>query len=621
MRSRGILGALALASALAAQEVELAGTVHDEAGAPIAGATVAFQALPVTARPTPGTRGRYPLAQAAQRAKSSLPKTRTDRSGNWRILLSPQQAALTDGSGVELALRVTADGCGDWLRGVGTRIAAANGIDAVLPRARPDAPRLRGRVEPAGTRGYALVERVYRARDDASLWLRELVAIDANGAFALDVPARVPGELQATRPSARAEGYRVTIFGAGCEPWQRTLAEGEHAIRLQPSADPPRRVLADRGEPARTPLTVTYQIQGTEVTLELQEARVPLLGGEVPTRVRSASGPVLVDAWDPDAALFVDAALDARAKPAPAAGAATTKPDEPSRTATFTVTDRTDSPLFGAVIWLEDSAARSMSLDPPPFAITDSLGRAQLAGLPAGVFRALVRHATAGEQEVLVDASAAAPIAVTLTPTATPEVVAEPAVSAPASVLFDVGAAAEGERERVEIGVVYSPGRLLVRSFDDHPRLIRVEGLLAGPLPVFARVGAGPLHLLGAVLASDEPRPAVQPMAALEKTFVVEVRTHDDKFEPEVYLSLGEGAPRGRRPYTAAFLPLTYDKEKGEARATLHCAGDVWVRVHGADGRAADLLLPDAPGGPLRVVLPAPAPPPDPKNAEPVKKG
>lgn len=621
MRSRAILGVLALAGALAAQDVELAGTVHDDAGAPIAGATVAFQALPVTARPTPGTRGRYALAQAAQRAKSSLPKTRTDRSGHWRILLSPQQAALTEGSGVELALRITADGCGDWLRAVGTRIAAANGIDAVLPRARPDAPRLRVRVEPAGTRGYALVERVYRARDDASLWLRELVALDAGGGFSLDAPARVPGELQATRPSARAEGYRVTIFGAGCAPWQRTLTEGEHAIRLQPSEDPPRRVLADRGEPARTPLTVTYKIQGTEVTLEFPEAKVPLLGGEVPTRVRSASGPVLVDAWDPDAALFVDRTLDAGTSPTPPTGDAATRLDEGGRGATFTITDRTDSPLFGAVIWLEDSAARSMSLDPPPFAVTDSLGRARLAGLPAGVFRALVRHATAGEQEVLVDASASAPIAVTLTPTPTPETLAEPAVSASASVLFDVGPAAEGEPERVEIGVVYSPGRLLVRGFEDHPRLIRVEGLLAGPLPVFARVGAGPLHLLGAVLASDEPRPAVQPLLAPEKTFVVEVRTHDDKFEPEIYLSLGEGAPRGRKPYTAAFLPLAYDKEKGEARATLHCAGDVWVRVHGADGRATDLLLPDAPSGPLRVVLPAPTPSPDAKIADPVKKG
>ncbi len=597
------LPVLVLTAAVRAQDVQLAGTVHDDAGAPVAGATVAFEALPVLARPTPGARGRYTLAQAAQRTRTSLPKTRTDRSGTWRIVLSPQQAALTDGSGVELALRVTAEGCGTWLRGIGTRIAAANGIDAVLPRARGDGARLRVRIEPA-VQGYALVERVYRARGDASLWLPTIVELGADGAFTFDEPPRVPGETPATLPTARAEGYRVTIFAAGCERWQRTLAEGAHTIPLEVSADPPRRVLAQRGEPAATPITASYRVAGTEVTLSFGDPRVPLLGGELPTRVRSASGPVLVDAWDPDAALFVDAA----AEPAPAPAAGST-PVAAGATATFAVADREGQGLFGAVIWLEDSGARTMSLDPPPFAITDALGRARLTGLPTGVFRALVRHATGGELEVLVDSSSTTPIEVELAPTPAPPEPEAPRATT-ASILLDLDASKAEGSQRVEVGVQYAPGRVLMRSFPDHPGFVRIEGLPPGPMPIFARIADGPVHLLGAVLASADDRPAVRPFAAPAKTFVVKVRAAEGVLEPEVYLSLGDAAPRGRKPYTTALLPVTYDKETGEARLTLHTAGDVWVMVHGADGRGVDLLLPDVPGEPLPVTLPPPPPAP-----------
>ena len=88
------LAMVLLAATVRAQDQEVAGRVIDDRGQAVAGAEVTFLPLPVEARPRVGGKGRYQVAQAAHRASTKLPRTRTDRDGAFRCMLSPQLAAL-----------------------------------------------------------------------------------------------------------------------------------------------------------------------------------------------------------------------------------------------------------------------------------------------------------------------------------------------------------------------------------------------------------------------------------------------------------------------------------------------------------------------------------------------
>lgn len=579
---------------------ELSGTVVDGEGKPVANADVSFVALPVEARPRVGAKGRYQVAQAAHRSQAKPPRTRTDRHGTWRVLLSPQHAALAGGSGVELALKVSAPGHDTWMRAIGDSYAGARDLVATLPKA-PGA-RLKLSVRGAsqgGYRGAVLIERAYRARPDRSVMLRTLLPLPLTGEVEFHEPARVPGEVGALLPTARAEGYRVSVYAAGLRKLQRTLIEGSYTLELEPDPLPARRVLAERGAPARTPIEATWQIGGEDLTLSFAEPTLPLLGGEVPVRARSASGDVTIDAWDPDAALFVEpaeTAVAATATPRPAA--------ELSAQASVAVFDRRKNPLYGAAVWLEDAVAREMWPAHKPFAITGVDGQARLANLPKGTHRALVRHPAAGEREVLIDTSAEAPLEVVLRePPATPS----SDTSGQASLLVDLSrTGAPGER--VEIGVVQTGQRMLRRAFDEHPQRVRLEGLTPGPLTLWAKIDDGPVHVLAGVLATLDEQPPATPLRAIARSFTFDVRSHDGQSVADAWLSLGEASPRGAKPLSASLLPLQPDAD-GKLRLTLHLSGDLWVVVHGKDGQSRDLLLQSEPPSPtLSVSLPAPNP-------------
>ena len=599
LRLRSIAALGALAAAAAAQDVEVAGTVTDASGQPIAGAEVTFLPLPVAARPRTGSKGRYQIAQAAHRAATRLPRTRTARDGTFRCLVSPQVAALAAGSGVELAMQVQAPGYHTWMRAIGDRLEGASGSVVVLTPAR--AGRLRVRVATpveGGCRGFAVIERAFRARHDRTVSLRTVLPLDEHGAVAFDEPARVPGEIEAALPTARAEGYRVTLYVLGLDRWQGMLTEGKHELHVERSAFPPRRVLAERGEPAKTPIDATFELHGEEVTLRLDTPAVPLLGDEPPVRVHSASGPVTVDAWDPDQPLFVEPPPE---EAAPVAGA----PTRVEREVRLVVRDRAGEALLGAAVWVEDSAARTMDAG-RTFAVTGPTGTARLSGLPPGMHWLLVRHPTAGEREVLCDTaresllevelrdSPAAPARANLVPQA-------------GTVLVDLEAARTAET--VEVGIVQAGGRILRRVFSDGTRRVRLEGLPPGPVTVWARVDGGPAHVVAGVLATGEERPAVEPLRAPARTFVLDVRQADGGPARDVALSLGDTAPKGRKPLTAALLPLTPEGDR--LKLALHLSGDAWVVVHGPAGEQRDVLLRDEGGPPVvEVTLPPPPPPP-----------
>src|SRR5690606_2525934 len=233
-------------------------------------------------------------------------------------------------------------------------------------------------------------------------------------------------------------------------------------------------------------------------------------------------------------------------------------------------------------------------------------GTARLSGLPPGMHWLLVRHPTAGEREVLCDTaresllevelrdSPAAPARANLVPQA-------------GTVLVDLEAARTAET--VEVGIVQAGGRILRRVFSDGTRRVRLEGLPPGPVTVWARVDGGPAHVVAGVLATGEERPAVEPLRAPARTFVLDVRQADGGPARDVALSLGDTAPKGRKPLTAALLPLTPEGDR--LKLALHLSGDAWVVVHGPAGEQRDVLLRDEGGPPVvEVTLPPPPPPP-----------
>ncbi|MEZ5964710.1 MAG: carboxypeptidase-like regulatory domain-containing protein [Planctomycetota bacterium] len=615
-RALAAVSASVLSAVASAQDMELQGRVVDDRGAAVANADVTFLPLPARARPRSGHKARYRVAQAAHRAGAKMPRTRTDRDGAFRCLVSPHIAALASGSGVEMAMRVSAPGHVTWMRAIGDDLSGANGVVATLPRAaaRPS-PRLEIRVQTAvdgSYRGVALIERAYRARPDRSVWLRDVVPIDPLGRVTFDEPARMPGEVPALLPTARAEGYRVTLYVAGLDRWQHTLTEGSHEVRPERSDLPPRRVLAERGEPARAPVQATYEIGDEEMTFAFDQPLVPLLGGEVPVRVTSASGPVVVDAWDPDVAMFVESAAIDKEGPAAPAGAAPQTAER--RSATFTILDRRRQPLFGAALWLEDQSARTLLADQRPYAVSDPTGTARLVGLRPGTHWVLVRHPRVGEREVLLDTVHEGPIEVVLreSANATGETDLE---AQPGSLLLDLEQRGASD-EAVDVGIVQGGRRVVRRGFDERPRLVRLEGLVPGPVTVWVKVGEGPAHIISGALATELDEPPMHPLRAPVRSFVLEVRAHDGKPADDVFVSLGEAAPRGRPPLTASLLPLTRDEATGRYTLGVHLTGDLWVVVHGAGDTRRDVLLGEGAAPVVSVQLPEPAPEPETKDGK-----
>jgi hypothetical protein len=181
----------------------------------------------------------------------------------------------------------------------------------------------------------------------------------------------------------------------------------------------------------------------------------------------------------------------------------------------------------------------------------------------------------------------------------------------PATLLLDLAPVDEAPAQ-TDVGVLQVGGRLLHRGFAEPVRCVRLEGLVPGPATVWVRIGDGPTHFLGGALATTTEEPPLHPLRAAAKTFTLEVRRHDGAIAESAFVSLGEPTPKGKKPFTAALLPVQPDQSGQRLTLTVRLLGDIWVVVHGADGQRRDVLL-QSDGGPpvVTVALPPPAPKPD----------
>jgi hypothetical protein len=565
----------------AAQDIDITGRVVDGLGAPVAGARLVVQPLHLTAPPTPGRKGVYLLALQRHQDSARWPSGATDHEGTFRMLLSPSQRALAAAGGREVELVVRANGYATWRRAIGSDPRAA-GAEPIVLKPSATSPGLQIRCDgPRPARGWVTIERPFRVRGQRTIWLRDLLPLQADGSCEFHEPPLVPGEIPAIAPTMREEGYRVTVYAAGCERLQKLLTAGSHALEL-PAGPPARRVVVERAEPARAPLQVTWRIGGDELTLTLDEPAVPLLGGEMPLRIESASGPVAIDSWDPDLPLFV--------QKAPPAGEAPSRPPPPPRASDFAlvVHDFQGQPAAGAGLWLEDAAVKQAGPDCVPFAVCDANGRATLRAVPHGTHWLWIRHPGLGERELPIGSGSQQvplpPVRLRKLPQA------EASESGlPGTLLL----ALDGGDLGLEAGILGHDGRVHQRRFPATPRFLRLEGLVPGPTTFYLARGEQPSIVFGGVLATDLSAPPLRPLA----TPVVHWRLNvlDSEGQPARDVSLwfpetAEGPRPARRPGASAFA-LQKLEEPGTWRCSLALHGSVWLRVHGAQGESRDVLF------------------------------
>ena len=572
-------------AALAQATPEVGGRVLSADGQPVAGARIDFLPLELRALPRRGLKGVYTFAQTRHRAQVKLPRTATDRGGRWRVLLSTQQAALTLAGSVELEMRVRAPGYATWRRAIGPDVIAANAVDVRLEAPGPGLS-LTLSAPKGAARGYVLIERPFRVRGSQSILLRDLLPIADDGRVRFAEPARVPGELAPNRATARAEGYRVSVFAAGMAKLTAVLPEGEHRLVLEPSDYGSRRILAERAEPARPPIELTYTVAGYERTLTSTEATAPVLGDEVPTRIETGSGPVEIDSWDPDLPMFVERPGDRAAAEAqdPADRAVEPRRDGVLR---VDVVDRRKQPLFGAGVWIENQGVAEAATDAPVFGLTNARGRVELRGLPPGSYRVLVRHPLAGERETLATI-AADPPPQQVRLRARPE---QPSMRPPleGTMLLDLSAFAADQP--LEVGMLTADRRVARRRFDDVPRTVRLEGLVPGPSDFYLRLGDAPPMFFGGVLAKTVRDAAVVIKPPGSRRYLLTARDPEGKPEAGVYLSLGEGSLPDKRPFSAALFSVKPLPQPGQHVVEVAVHGSLWLRAHGAAGAAVDLQL------------------------------
>lgn len=627
--------ALVLATApsvLTAQHAELKGRVV-EAGSqsPIAGARISFSTIAIPATPLPGVKSDYRSTQRLLLARSRLPATVTDRDGEWRILLSPKLAALTTSGLSRLMMTVEAPRHTTWQRCFdGDLRAAALGAAAEL-QALPETPplqlklrSLRRAAKPP--RGCVVVERSFRIQRNRTVWIRDVVPIAKDGTCAFDRPVRIPGEPAAVSPVARAEAYRIEVLAAGFEPLITMLPPGEHDLTLEASAWKPRQILAARAQPASGPVRATYAVAGARggaFELEFDTSAVPLLGDIEPDAIRTGSGPVEVDAWDPDVPMFV---ADVASSEGEAAAEDAEEP-ELSGVLAVAVVDARGQPVFGAGVWLERRALRRASTASELFGVSDARGIATLEHLPEGSFSVLVQHPDAGFAESLVDVvpGGAASIEkaklnaakVKLRPHRRRSTTEAATTTPPGSILLDLGRA-PAEPQRVAVGM-FSGDDVVMREFDTHPGDVRLEGLPLAPTGYFVRFGEDPPLFVGDVLPGTAADPAQDPTDIAATTFRIDAQGPDGEAMPIQWLSLGDLPRRDRAPKTSELFTLA--KDGATTLCTVHVRGVLWLRAFAEGMAPADVLLdPRAPRDePISVTFALKPPPPE-KKPDPVEE-
>ncbi len=597
--------ALAGAPAIAQDVVELGGRVVGADGTPLPRARVEIRWLEVPESVGSGRRGRYRLAERAALAASRPPRTITDDDGRWRLMIPPQQAAWLTVGLATLGLSVTADGHEPWLRAVADVRALPDTARLIAtPPGDPLVVRLHGSTPP--WRGFAVVARSFRVSPTRTIWLRERVELDPSGELRFGAPPTVAGEVPPDGPTARVDGYRLTVWALDRDVVQLDLAPGEHTVEVPPAPWRPRPVLGERAAAVPTPIEATWRIEDQSLKLNLDTARVPLLGGEPPVAARCPAGAIEIDAWDPDQPLFLVHAAD-RDEPDDQAAAATVTAEA---SLAIDVVDASGAAVIGAGVLVEDLAAESAT--GAPFASTDARGHAVLRGLPRGDWRVLVHRSGIGEREALLAAHPGGGESVRVQLAALPPVPATP-TGLPGAVRIALPGA-PSEVGFTEVGTLAPDGRLVRRRFPGHPGMVLLEGLVQGPVTVYARRDDRPPVIWASHLAGTRDDPPMAFDAVPARTFVLVVRDSSGAaVAGDLLVSLPEKPGRFRQSAetTDLFHATPVPGEAGRYTLEARLDGAAWLRIVGPGGGAADIALPGEGSGLVEVALAAPPPPPD----------
>lgn len=595
--------ALALAATAAvAQHAELKGRVADaRSNTPVAGAKVTFSAVSVPASPLPGVRSDYRSTQRLLLARSRLPSTVTDRDGEWRILLSPRLAALTTSGLSRLMMTIESPKHTTWQRCFDGDLRDAAAASPALLEAKPETPPLIVELLGPGRdarppRGCVAIERSFRIQRNRTVWVRDVLPIESDGRCRFDRPVRIPGEPAATSPTARAEAYRVHVLAIGCEPVIRMLPPGQHRIRLDASPWRPRKILAARAQPATAPIRARYPVEGAQdgvVEIEFEDSAIPLLGDIEPDSITTGSGPVEVDAWDPDVPLFVVAAAanDASGEDSDAAAAADDEP-ELGGTLQVQVQDSAGAPVFGAGIWLERRALRRASTRSELFDVTNARGVATLERLPRGSFSVLALHPEAGFAEALVDVTPpgtnATATVVRLGPLPPRAGVDAAGTQAGGTILLDLGSAAANDDGAIAVGI-FAGTKVVLRRFESHPGKVRLEGLPLAPTGYFVRPAEQPPRFVAGAIPGSATDPAQTVLDVAASDFRLRAMGPDGKSIRIQALSLGDPPRRDKLPRTSELFTLEHDGDV--TKTTVHARGGLWLRAWAEGMQGADVLL------------------------------
>ncbi len=597
----------ALTAALSAQHVELKGRVVDEAGAPVPGARISFTPLRIPPRPIPGVRGGYGLAQRLRVAKTRLPKTITDRDGEWRVTLNPIQAALTTAGLTRFLMQVRSKDHAAWQRCLSGDLREVSTFTARLAN-KPARPPLEFQVRggEAPYFGCVVIERAFRVARNRAIWIATTQQIERDGSCTFDQEVRIPGEPGAVSPTARAEGYRVTLHIAGLEAAQVTLPPGKSVVELEPSPWGSRPVLAARAAPAKPPIRATYEVGDEEIVLELPNHKIPLLGEIEPIRVTTGSGEVELDAWDPEVPLFL--------KQEDVATEASTSDEEvetapaPKGSLQITVTDRRGNPVYGAGVWLENRAVKRAHVETDLFAVTNTKGVAKLEKLPKGTFSVLTKHPDHGIAEVLADVRTSG--TKVETKLFAPRNVAVDERPADGQILLDFGEMPVADRAtKTSVGMFDGP-RVIWRRFDHRPRFVRIEGLTPGPTNFFVQVGDEPARFIGGELTRALDAPAFDPLSIEPTTYTIRAADADGTALNDISISLGDKPGRDGKPRSSSLFAVER-VEAGVFRVTAHVHGVLWAQVLSEGHVAGEIGLEAGAAGEIVAKLAKVPPPPE----------
>lgn len=570
---------VSLASGICAQQTELSGRVIDSQGRAVADAEITFSLLAAVELRGSGVRGAYGLAQRRHIQSLGSIVSASDETGRWQRQLTATEAAILTVAGNSYRMEVRARGFMLWSRAIAGDLRGDLTKLAQLERGQRGATLevvLEGGERPY--QGYALIERQFRIHAGGSIWLPSLEPLTQRGAFRFDQPPRIPGEILAPSPTARAEVYRVSIYAVGLQPIVRTLPVGSWRLPMLPSPAALRPVLDPDGKPATTPIRATYILGGQEVEVKFSRSHVALLGDRPPTRVGNSLGEARVSVWNPLQAIHLGAPRSRNSEQP--------RPDPTLTRLTLRVVDRRGRPASGCGIWLEDDSVRKAKSTAEVFAVTDSLGTASLENLPRGIHRVLLRHPSAGWRELQLRLETGQEQAVlSLLP---PIALGRQKPGLPGTLLLDMG---ERGGMFTELGFITTERRLVRTNFADRPRWIRLEGLPMGAISLYVRSENEPAVLVAGVLSGTFNNPPFKITEIKMRHLRLSIRDVEGHPLGNAAISFGEG-PTSSLPYTSGLITLQKGKRAGDYFFEAPIHGSPLMRIHDRDGGYQDVVIP-----------------------------